>query len=536
MRCVPKVVSCALLVAAVALTAAPGAPAGAAQKKERPATRLAIEAVNDHPAWAVRVTLDRPDGRYPAGSTIVADVVSEKDGFLYLFNIDAEGEISVLFPNYGRADNAIKAKNKFQVGGAGDVPLEVTAQNDGVEYIKAIVTKERIPALDALIKKATKANPLIELTPKQFEEILREVAFGDSPKAPNSGDLRRDLREWKREMLVPGKVVPKGQQEKAEKEFKAQTQSWAEHQVKIYTGKVIQPKPAQRLALVVGIDKYKSGNIRPLKCAVKDADAIEKLLNGPGRFDAVVKLTDERATLEGIQTAFDELVAKSRPGDTVVVYWAGHGGRCSNTDGTEPDGFDEFLVPHDGSLQSDAAVRQSMLLDKVFGRWIAGLSERKVMVILDTCHSGGQVAGVKFPPGQPNPDGSPRGARGINTPQLPAQQKWTKRTFIDTELNRYMALGTRNIKRTDAAVLAACAPMQFAFERVEGTNGVLTSFIIEAFEDKNLPENLTLRDVFKYVDERVQDYVKMKFPGSPQNPVFADDTKLDPAAYLRVRP
>ena len=45
------------------------------------------------------------------------------------------------------------------------------------------------------------------------------------------------------------------------------------------------------------------------------------------------------------------------PGDTVLIYWAGHGGRCANTDGTQPDGYDEYLVPFDGSLESDAAIK-----------------------------------------------------------------------------------------------------------------------------------------------------------------------------------
>lgn len=529
----------AQLAFSVALLAATGAlvlrPAGAASEPPKPGASVVLP-INDTPGWAVRANVDKADRTYRPGEFVVIDVLSEKKGFVYLFNVDSAGEITLLLPNFHQKDNAIAASPPHQpspltFGAAGSgVRFQVSAENSGVEHIKAVVTRDRVPQLDKLAASATDKEPIVVLTAKQYDAALREVAFRGSKTAPDSGDLARDLDAWKRDVLRPAKIVPK-----PEKEYTEQAQSWSEHRVEIYTGKGAEAaRAARRVALVVGIDQYKSPDIRSLSCAVKDAVAMESALKKAGKFDAVTVLTDKDATHDAVRKAFARLVETTRPGDTVLVFWSGHGGRCENADGTESDGFDEFLVPHDGGLDSEAEIRRTMILDKAFGRWVMELSERKIVVILDTCHSGGQIAGTKFPVNGPrNRDDSPRHARGVNTPKLPAQQKWTEPTFVDSELKRYGALRTRNIRRTDAAVLAACAPRQFAFERADGANGVLTGFILEALEDKTLPAKLTLRDLFTYADKRVQDYAKKEFPGSPQTPVFADDTGLNPPAYIR---
>src|SRR5207244_4356568 len=126
----------------------------------------------------------------------------------------------------------------------------------------------------------------------------------------------------------------------------------------------------RRLALVVGISVFEDQAIRPLAASHKDANRMEDVLTNQCKFNSVVKLTDEQATLARVRSEFTKLVASTRAGDTVLVYWSGHGGRCANIDGTEADGLDAYLVPHDGKLEK---TRESMLLDKVFARWIQEL-------------------------------------------------------------------------------------------------------------------------------------------------------------------
>jgi hypothetical protein len=209
----------------------------------------------------------------------------------------------------------------------------------------------------------------------------------------------------------------------------------------------------------------------------------------------------------------------------VLIYWAGHGGRCANTDNTEPDGFDEYLVPHDGSLASDEELKATMLMDKAFGRWVQELDGRKVMVVLDTCHSGGQVAGMKVPRGMAV-GATPRGARGVNTPGLNPNGQWTEKHMLSNELGRYRKLRARNIRQSDAAVLCSAGPKEFAFEMQNGSNGVMTYYVLEYL--KSNPNRVTLRDVSDYVTPRVRSYVEQNYPGSPQSPVFSDETPWAP--------
>src|SRR4051794_8787515 len=74
--------------------------------KRRPSRSLTVEPMNETPGWAVRVNVDRPDHIYRPGDYVIAEVVSERDGYLYLLNIDASNEITLLFPNGTRKDNA----------------------------------------------------------------------------------------------------------------------------------------------------------------------------------------------------------------------------------------------------------------------------------------------------------------------------------------------------------------------------------------------------------------------------------------------
>src|SRR5207248_1192572 len=113
------------------------------------------------------------------------------------------------------------------------------------------------------------------------------------------------------------------------------------------------------------------------------------------KLDQVRVLLNEQATLKAIEEAIRiYLPQATSAGDTVFLYWSGHGGRISNVDHTEPDGFDEYLVPYDGRLGSTDEVRGTMLMDKTFGRWVQELDGRKLIVILDACHSGGQIQGA----------------------------------------------------------------------------------------------------------------------------------------------
>ena len=108
--------------------------------------------------------------------------------------------------------------------------------------------------------------------------------------------------------------------------------------------------PSQKLALLVGINQYKSDKIPPLLGAVNDVVGMRDLLVGRFGFraeDVVVK-TDADATHEAIVRAFhDHLIARADERTVALFYFSGYGSRMKDVDGDELDGWDETIVPYD---------------------------------------------------------------------------------------------------------------------------------------------------------------------------------------------
>src|SRR6478672_1449310 len=107
---------------------------------------------------------------------------------------------------------------------------------------------------------------------------------------------------------------------------------------------VSQARAAELYGMVVGIDDY-IGTVNDLDGAVNDASDVAKSLNELGAKE-VVTLFNGDATKEHIFAAWNELVAKAAPGDTIVFSYAGHGGQEPEPPGRhdEADGMNETFL------------------------------------------------------------------------------------------------------------------------------------------------------------------------------------------------
>ena len=81
-----------------------------------------------------------------------------------------------------------------------------------------------------------------------------------------------------------------------------------------------------------------------------------------------------------IMRSLSQLVAISKPADTLWVHYSGHGTRIRDTNGDEVDGFDECIVPCD---YNTAGVITD---DELFG--IIKNAKCRMIICLDSCHSG----------------------------------------------------------------------------------------------------------------------------------------------------
>jgi hypothetical protein len=149
-------------------------------------------------------------------------------------------------------------------------------------------------------------------------------------------------------------------------------------------------QPGNR-ALIVAIGDYPpDSGVSVLGGPAEDARlmrglAIDTLGYAPGE---VRLLIDSQATRQGILDAIDDwLIAGSRSGDRVLFHFSGHGYQVPDLDGDESDGLDEVLIPYDVRTDERREL-QNVILDDEISQRLARLTDRSVMVVIDSCNSG----------------------------------------------------------------------------------------------------------------------------------------------------
>ncbi|HUT60109.1 MAG TPA: caspase family protein, partial [Phycisphaerae bacterium] len=139
-----------------------------------------------------------------------------------------------------------------------------------------------------------------------------------------------------------------------------------------------------RWAVVIGIDEYQA--LGKLTVCRNDAKALAKVLIESGSYDEsrVILMTDDaaesqnRPTLATMKRRIEQVANLAGKGDTVLVYFSGHG-ITKDEQG--------YLVPMDGDAES--AVSLALVKD--------ALAKSKAVLkvlILDACHSGIAAKGV----------------------------------------------------------------------------------------------------------------------------------------------
>jgi uncharacterized caspase-like protein len=145
---------------------------------------------------------------------------------------------------------------------------------------------------------------------------------------------------------------------------------------------------ANGYALVVGVADNAVSRFA-LPDVAKDIIALCDVLVDPDRCaypaDQVRKLTGADATRGAILHGLDWLAECTRGNraaeSTVVIYFSGHGWRDTST---SPPTY--YLIPYD--VREDAVRSRALRVDD-FAADVRALQARRVLVMLDCCHSGG---------------------------------------------------------------------------------------------------------------------------------------------------
>jgi PKD repeat protein len=291
----------------------------------------------------------------------------------------------------------------------------------------------------------------------------------------------------------------------------------AEMEVPVVIPPLVQVK--QTWAVVIGIRKYQDQWINdhfPVTYTEDDAQAFYDFLidRGGGGFpeDHVHLLLGEAATLIGIQKELDWLTNMAGADDLVVFYFAGHGTYIEDKSGDEGEGdnLDECLVPYNADWSSLAA---TTLVDDTIGYWFSNLACQHVLMIFDSCFSGG----------------ASRGARSFG--------QGGSRAAAGNEVFTDMA-GAGKL------FLAASQEDESSYEYSDLEHGVFTYFLLRGLGDETLPEveglppitepeadedgdgRVTVGEMQKYLDSKVSLYVKQHEGSGSQNPVVRGDGGL----------
>jgi hypothetical protein len=137
-------------------------------------------------------------------------------------------------------------------------------------------------------------------------------------------------------------------------------------------------------ALLIGISNYQSG-LPPLAGSRNDVLLIRELLAQKYGFDRanIRIMIDEEATRAGIFAAVRELSEVAAPDDIVLIHYSGHGSQAPDTNGDEPDGKDETILPYDSRMPGIPDIT-----DDDLNALIGSFRSESVIVVLDSCHSG----------------------------------------------------------------------------------------------------------------------------------------------------
>lgn len=388
-----------------------------------PATNTPAAIEQTQPRFFVRAETDRPSREYYDGEQIVLKIVCELDAYIYVLYTQSDGQTYVMFPNSGAPVGKIAAKQTVQIPAEKDAFRWTVDAPFGKEKLKIIGSTVRIPALEKPELRRKHASPF---PPAQIEQVVNEIKSqipvdqwtestvelttiaGANPHSPHVG------KRYGAFFSVPFQLSTK----------------------------------LHQLAEMGGMTTSNLGG--PPLC---DQLLMHRTLSQGNGLDDSLLYPDPKtpystlAHRKTIKTAITEtLPAVSKPGDTVIIFFSGHGG--SFRDPKHGNSQRSYIVPCDmvtldglmamrklkrenrlpDHVQSFFASAEKLLLDanlrfdpdspdwakmtdedrvavckkaqdlfiektaittEEFSHWLDLLPERRVVVLLDACMSGG---------------------------------------------------------------------------------------------------------------------------------------------------
>lgn len=240
--------------------------------------------------------------------------------------------------------------------------------------------------------------------------------------------------------------------------------------------------------LTIGIDEYQNPRYN-LNYGRSDAEAIADIFETTGerifRSVNVKKIFDSEAVRPNIKSAIDEVISKSRPEDTFIFYYAGHGVVNSPESPQRPD---FFMALHDVTqlYGQEDMLRAKGISSEELREWIGDIEARRQLIVFDACQAGGALDAFTY-----------RGAAEERAIQQLARS-------------------------AGVAILASAESDQFATEFAQIGHGVFTYALLQGLRGAALGGNksgsVTVQQLVSYINQSVPD-LTLQYRGQTQYPV-----------------
>jgi hypothetical protein len=163
-----------------------------------------------------------PGKEFKAGDLIKVQIESNFEGFIYVVNIQPDGKQCLMFPYRQASNNAVGVGERYEIPPGLDA-MEFDQQK-GIEILQVIMSRDRIPYLDAAAKEPDRcfaqSTPIVStklqtgivksMTPAERGLAIRVGATGIRGLAIKVGASSEPLRS-RDILLAPGKNKdPKG--------------------------------------------------------------------------------------------------------------------------------------------------------------------------------------------------------------------------------------------------------------------------------------------------------------------------------------
>ncbi|MBI5251120.1 MAG: DUF4384 domain-containing protein [Desulfomonile tiedjei] len=386
---------------------------------------------------------------YP-GDTVTVRFKADKDGYVTLINQGTSGKIIRLWPNeYSGMDNFVRADTERSFPAPTDQFDYVVNGPGGVERIVAYAVSQK----DGVLKE----DDFKRLTKDVFKEF-KGTDFGlDDAFRKQISSLPADTK-WGTAQL--NLCI----QDRQQVQIAAPSSVQVPATPAANQGEAPSEPAEKTYILAIGV------YYPDLRWTFKDAEDFVKATKTKLRIpnSQIKTVMGKAATYQGFVGGMKWLESVTRPQDSVIIYYSGHGSSIKDQPPLdEDDGKDEcyVLYPAGGSMTSQQAIQNKVLMvDDEFNVLLKAIPSRKKIVVVDSCHSGTihKVIGQED-----------HGTRA--------------RFFPFTDVHPMHAQGQPKSKAKppnqgsdNEAILAACLDSENSQENPELENGLFTHFLIKA--------------------------------------------------------